>query len=31
VAAGRDFMGQGGTLAESCQVLLGLNELVYVN
>ena len=31
VAAGRDFVSQGGTLAEYCQVLLGLNELVYVN
>jgi hypothetical protein len=31
VAAGRDFMSQDGTLAEYCQVLLGLNELVYVN
>ena len=31
LAAGTDFLKSGASLADYCQVVLGLNEFVYVN
>jgi hypothetical protein len=31
LSRGTAFLQQGGELADYCQVLLGLNEMVYVN
>jgi hypothetical protein len=31
LAAGSDFLKSGATLADYCQVVLSLNEFIYVN